>query len=191
MDRVVMHELSHIQPGCVSTIVGGSVRIPPFLLKFTSLLCRHRRGKPESNDVDIVFTHPDPDKSKGLCKRLVKRLHEQGTPNESISLPGINQSKGMVTHVMHLSGFHGHNSLRTAHWDSLEKALTVFVLPPSSPYYKGRRRRLDLIFAQPEVYWCAVVGWYALCNSSKYPKLNRDQERLHYVSERLEAVGEG
>ena len=63
---------------------------------------------------------------------------------------------------MHLSGFHSHNPLRTTHWDSLEKSLTVFVLPPSSPFYKGTRRRLDLIFAQPEVYWCAVVGWWVL-----------------------------
>lgn len=61
---------------------------------------------------------------------------------------------------MHLSGFHGHNPLRTTHWDSLEKALTVFILPPSSPFYKGTRRRVDLIFAQPEVYWCAVIGWW-------------------------------
>ncbi|EKM53596.1 uncharacterized protein PHACADRAFT_176005 [Phanerochaete carnosa HHB-10118-sp] len=126
MGRVVMDELNIVEHGCVSTIVGG-----------------YRRGKPQSNDVDIVFTHPDPTKSKGLCKRFVHHLHK----------------KGMVTHVMHLSGFHGHNPLRTTHWDSLEKALTVFILPPSSPFYKGTRRRMDLIFAQPEVYWCAVIGW--------------------------------
>lgn len=126
MGRVIMDELNVVEPGCVSTIVGG-----------------YRRGKPESNDVDIVFTHPDPTKSKGLCKRFVQHLHH----------------KGMVTHVMHLSGFHGHNPLRTTHWDSLEKALTVFILPPSSSFYKGTRRRVDLIFAQPEVYWCAVIGW--------------------------------
>ncbi|GJE94629.1 Nucleotidyltransferase [Phanerochaete sordida] len=126
MGRVITDELNVLEPGCVSTIVGG-----------------YRRGKPESNDVDIVFTHPDASKSKGLCKRLVQHLHQ----------------RGMVTHVMHLSGFHGHNPLRTTHWDSLEKALTVFVLPPASPRYAGVRRRVDLICAQPEVYWCAVVGW--------------------------------
>ena len=63
---------------------------------------------------------------------------------------------------MHLSGFHGHNPLKTSNWDSLEKALTIFILPESSPFHTGRRRRLDLIFAQPEVYWCAVVGWSVL-----------------------------
>ena len=52
-----------------------------------------------------------------------------------------------------------HNPLRQQHWDSLEKALTVFTLPASSPLYDGTRRRLDLIFAPPEVYWTAVLGW--------------------------------
>ena len=61
MGRVVMAELSELAPGCVSTIVGG-----------------YRRGKPESNDVDIVFTHPDAGVVKGLCKRFVRRLYEQG-----------------------------------------------------------------------------------------------------------------
>ncbi|CAL1711990.1 unnamed protein product [Somion occarium] len=126
MSRIVMQELDAIEPGCVSTIVGG-----------------FRRGKPEGNDVDIVFTHPDGGMVKGLCRQLVQRLHE----------------RGMVTHVMHLSSFHGPNPLRTAHWDSLEKALTVFTLPKSSPLYTGTRRRLDLIFAHPDVYWTAVIGW--------------------------------
>ncbi|OBZ65065.1 DNA-directed DNA/RNA polymerase mu [Grifola frondosa] len=126
MGRVVMRELDQLEHGCVSTIVGG-----------------YRRGKPESSDVDMVFTHPDASKIKGLCKRVVQRLHEGG----------------MVSHVMHLSGFHAHNPLRTTHWDSLEKSLTVFILPPSSTFYRGTRRRLDLIFSPPELYWTAVVGW--------------------------------
>ncbi|KAH7911389.1 hypothetical protein BJ138DRAFT_1085723 [Hygrophoropsis aurantiaca] len=129
IQRVIMQHLDVVQKGCRSIIVGG-----------------YRRGKPQSNDVDIVFTHNDwtlgSQKVKGLCKRLVHRLHEQE----------------LVTHVMHLSGFHEHNALRTHHWDSLEKALTVFVLPANS---SGKRvyRRVDLIFAAPEVFWTAVVGW--------------------------------
>ncbi|OSX61678.1 hypothetical protein POSPLADRAFT_1145446 [Postia placenta MAD-698-R-SB12] len=122
MSRVVMDELDELEPGCVSTIVGG-----------------YRRGKSESSDVDIVFTHPDAERVKGLCRRLVRRLHEHGMYN--------------------LSGFHGHNPLRNTHWDSLEKALTVFTLPKSSSLHNGIRRRLDLIFAPPEVYWTAVIGW--------------------------------
>lgn len=129
INGTIMRELGHIQKGCKSVITGG-----------------YRRGKPQSNDVDIVITHTDwnlgSQKVKGLCRKLVQRLHEQG----------------LVTHVMYLSGFHEHNVLRTHHWDSLEKALTVFV----SRHNSSRRnvyRRVDLIFAAPEVFWTAVVGW--------------------------------
>ncbi|KXN87482.1 DNA-directed DNA/RNA polymerase mu [Leucoagaricus sp. SymC.cos] len=148
MHQIVMAELDEIQPGCTSTIAGG-----------------YRRGKSQSNDIDIVITHTDIKHGaaiiKGLCAKLTKRLHERG-------LYLINC---MVTHVMHLSGFHAHNPLRTEHWDSLEKALTVFRLPAAplapesqsqadSSAARGRlHRRLDLIFAPPETYWTAVIGW--------------------------------
>ena len=121
-----------------------------------------------SNDVDIVFTHPAGGKDRGLCKRLVERL----------------RVKGMVTHVMRrldserfevvgllmlssdLSSFRSPTSLRKAHWDTLEKSLTVFRLPKSSPFWKDNgngvalHRRLDLICSPADVYWCAIIGWY-------------------------------
>ncbi|KII95670.1 hypothetical protein PLICRDRAFT_225804 [Plicaturopsis crispa FD-325 SS-3] len=134
MQAVVMQELDGLQKGCTSTIVGG-----------------YRRGKSMSNDVDMVITHPhislnrvdeSVDKVKGLCRRLVRKLYD----------------RGVLTHVMHLSGFHVPDSLRTSHWDSLEKALTVFVMP-SDGSRRRVHRRLDIIFAAPEVYWTAVVGW--------------------------------
>uniref|UniRef100_A0A8H8CNG3 DNA-directed DNA polymerase n=1 Tax=Psilocybe cubensis TaxID=181762 RepID=A0A8H8CNG3_PSICU len=131
MHRIIMLELDKIQPGCVSTVVGG-----------------FRRGKPQSNDVDIVFSYPDLEKGpsiiKGLCTRFTKHLYDHE----------------MVTHCLHLSSFHAHDALRTTHWDSLEKALTVFVLPnPGDEETKRLHRRLDLIFATPEAYWTAVIGW--------------------------------
>ncbi|KAH9485502.1 DNA-directed DNA/RNA polymerase mu [Psilocybe cubensis] len=129
MHRIIMLELDKIQPGCVSTVVGG-----------------FRRGKPQSNDVDIVFSYPDLEKGpsiiKGLCTRFTKHLYDHGG-----SYP-------------YLSSFHAHDALRTTHWDSLEKALTVFVLPnPGDEETKRLHRRLDLIFATPEAYWTAVIGW--------------------------------
>ena len=126
----------------------------------------YRRGKPESNDVDIVFTHPDAAKIKGLCKRFVRRLHERGMVTHVMRMsspsPSLRSHSSPIC-LADVSGFHGHNPLRTHHWDSLEKALTVFILPPSSPFYSGTRRRLDLIFAPPEVYWTAVIGWWVRC----------------------------
>lgn len=50
--------------------------------------------------------------------------------------------------------------MRTSHWDTLEKALTVFRLPNDGERENPHlHRRVDLIFAVPEVYWTAVVGW--------------------------------
>ncbi|KAH9006161.1 Nucleotidyltransferase [Lactarius hatsudake] len=116
----IMDHLNAVEPGCVSTLVGG-----------------YRRGKPSSNDVDIVFTHPNKTSAKGLCTKLVERL----------------RSAGLVKYVLHLSSFHEHDALRTAQWDSLEKALTVY-----RPH-NGLHRRVDLICAIPETYWTAVIGW--------------------------------
>ncbi|KAI9568766.1 hypothetical protein HD554DRAFT_2021404 [Boletus coccyginus] len=129
INQVIMRELESIEVGCKSIIAGG-----------------YRRGKLESNDVDIVISHTDwdrgADKVRGLCKKLVQRLQE----------------RGLVTHVLNMSGYHPRNVFRTHHWDSLEKALTVFVLPPDSAR-KQTYRRVDLIFATPAVFWTAVVGW--------------------------------
>jgi len=118
--RTVMRELEAIQPGCIHTIVGG-----------------YRRGKPESNDIDIVVTYPNADQKRiqELCQGLTDVLSK----------------KGLVTHLMTLTG---QNTPKSSHSDVLAKALTVFSLPGSN-----RSRRLDLIFAVPEVYWTAVVGW--------------------------------
>ena len=81
--RLIMGELDVVQPGCVSIIVGGYVPFPQASRVPRSSDDQHtlsyRRGKPQSNDVDIVFTHPDPEKEKGLCRRLVRRLYDQGT----------------------------------------------------------------------------------------------------------------
>ncbi|KAJ7125118.1 hypothetical protein C8R44DRAFT_782368 [Mycena epipterygia] len=130
MHDIVMAELEKLRPGCLSTVVGG-----------------YRRGKTESNDVDIVITHPTllsgSDQVKGLGEKLVNRLYDCG----------------LITHVMHLSGFHPPDALRTSHWDTLEKALTVFILPPDKSGPRRIHRRLDLIFAAPEAYWTAITGW--------------------------------
>ncbi|KAL1668985.1 hypothetical protein GGF50DRAFT_45360 [Schizophyllum commune] len=124
IQAAVVEVLDDVRPGCVTVVVGG-----------------YRRGKSLSGDVDIVIGHPKLSptgkKVKGLSNLLVERLYE----------------RGLVTHLMYLSGFHAPDASRSAHWDALEKALTVFVLPG------GVRRRVDLIFAAPEAYWTAVVGW--------------------------------
>lgn len=50
-----------------------------FFLFFSQIkLRRYRRGKPESNDIDIVFTHPNAKSAKTLSGRLLERLRSAG-----------------------------------------------------------------------------------------------------------------
>lgn len=50
-------------------------------------LGRYRRGKAESNDIDIVFTHVDSGQEKDALATLVKRMNSRGpcTSSELIS----------------------------------------------------------------------------------------------------------
>ncbi|CAK5282363.1 unnamed protein product [Mycena citricolor] len=127
LHSIVAEELQRLLPGCSSTIVGG-----------------YRRGKPQSNDIDIVVTHPRIGSSRthGLGDAIVKLLYE----------------RGIVTHVLHVSSFHAPDALRTSQWDDLEKVMTVGLLP-SRDGCRQIHRRMDLIFAAPASYWTAVAGW--------------------------------
>ncbi|KAG5342625.1 hypothetical protein C0989_012130 [Termitomyces sp. Mn162] len=88
MHNLIMAELNDLKPGCASTIVGG-----------------YRRGKPESNDVDIVITHADlrggGEKITGLRKRFVERLYNRGMSRVSDRLASSVDVlwTGLVSHV--------------------------------------------------------------------------------------------
>lgn len=56
---LVNADMAFLQPGAEYAIVGG-----------------YRRGKPLCGDVDIVFTHPEPNKEKGALEELLKRLEK-------------------------------------------------------------------------------------------------------------------
>lgn len=88
--------------------------------------------------------------------------------------PISNFPTGYVTHILRkrlviylsfdslphlgLSGFHAQNSVRGAHLALLEKAMSIFALPKNG-IHRGVHRRVDLIFAAPETYWTAIIGW--------------------------------
>lgn len=126
---LVMQEARYLMPECISTVVGG-----------------YRRGKPYCNDVDIVIGCPNiqsgGNQVKALGEKLIKRLYD----------------RGYVSHILRLSGFHAQDSVRGAHLDLLEKAMTIFALPKNAVHQRVHRR-LDLIFAAPETYWTAIIGW--------------------------------
>lgn len=65
-------------PGCEYTVLGGYVSRKVAMGRGTYDLDRYRRGKTESNDVDIVFTHADPGREKDALATLVKRMNRRG-----------------------------------------------------------------------------------------------------------------
>ena len=107
MHQVVMAELDKVQPGCHSTIVGGFVShilSESYRLSATNLNSRYRRGKPQSNDVDIVISHSDLRSGtglvKGLCAKLTRHLHKLGIlPPPQVNAK-LTSKSGLVTHVM-------------------------------------------------------------------------------------------
>jgi DNA polymerase IV len=63
---MIYAELQAILPGCEYIICGG-----------------YRRGKPMSNDVDIVYTHRSAD-TRGVLEKLVRRLTDKGNFTEPV-----------------------------------------------------------------------------------------------------------
>ena len=102
---VVMSELEAFQEGCMGTIAGGCAEFNLSWPTFMTREYRYRRGKQQSNDIDIVISHPDlksgGDKVKGLCTRFVQRLYKRGKHNNLINTcVHVHGFKGLVTHVM-------------------------------------------------------------------------------------------
>ncbi|KAK8864578.1 hypothetical protein IAR55_001828 [Kwoniella newhampshirensis] len=120
----VMEHLDVFIPGCEYTICGG-----------------YRRGKPQSNDVDVVFAPPKQDQDIGLLKDLYLRLSDLG----------------IITHVLHVTHREEDVPIHASpqNFDNLDKAFVIFKLPG-----KGRlHRRVDLISAPRDRYASAVLSW--------------------------------
>jgi DNA polymerase mu len=104
MHQVVMAELDKIQPGCHSTIVGGFVLSESYRLSATNSTSRYRRGKPQSNDVDIVISHSDLRSGaglvKGLCAKLTQHLHKLGMLPPPLVFVKLTPKSGLLTRVM-------------------------------------------------------------------------------------------
>lgn len=122
----VQDALDTLLPGCRMTITGG-----------------YRRGKPESNDVDLVFCPPEAGQDEGLLKLLYTRLADLG----------------IVTHVLQLTAASHHLPVHN-NFDGLDKAFVLFRLPPKSGSKAPRlHRRVDFILAPKDKYPLAVLGW--------------------------------
>jgi len=74
-----MEHLDAFIPGCEYTICGGWVASPfHWSEAVAENLDRYRRGKPASNDVDVVFCPPKDGQDIGLLKDLYLRLSQLG-----------------------------------------------------------------------------------------------------------------
>ncbi|CAE6422650.1 unnamed protein product [Rhizoctonia solani] len=145
----VFDELSAVQPGCEYTICGG-----------------HRRGKPYSNDIDIIFSHPQVGLERHLCTKFVERL----------------KNIGMVKHIIQhtLQAMKVRTGTKRdrerACMDVLDKALVI--LKPRDSLH----RRVDLIFAPYAVYWTAVVGWTGSKQFERDLRIHAKQQGLKFDS---------
>lgn len=162
IEACVQAQLEALLPGCRHTVTGG-----------------YRRGKPESNDVDIVFCPPGDEMDVGrLLRDLVTRMTDLGERFARDGTVCADIVPGIITHVLRKSCKH----VRTSHsdpssdvavasnhvkdhanFDGLDKAFVLFRLPPTQlPDGTIRRRltrRVDFIFAPKNKYALAVLGW--------------------------------
>ncbi|WWC89146.1 uncharacterized protein L201_004064 [Kwoniella dendrophila CBS 6074] len=120
----VMEHLDAYVPGCQYTICGG-----------------YRRGKSESNDVDIVFAPPGVDQDIGLLRDLYMRMSDLG----------------IITHVLHVTHRDANTPIHASsqNFDNLDKAFVILKLPGPGRLH----RRVDLISSPADRYSAAVLSW--------------------------------
>ena len=119
-------ELDTIRPGCLSTICGG-----------------FRRGKVESNDVDLVITDPNPASVSDQITCMEDLLRQL-------------KKRAIITHVVNVTTPSSTFETVFSHLDIAE----VVVLPPASSVVPvPRHRRVDIIFCPHHTYGAAVLGW--------------------------------
>ena len=135
--RLLRLELDRVCPGTKSLIVGG-----------------YRRGKEESNDVDIVCTWP-PGGDTGIpSQEQIRKLRDNLT------------SQGLITHLIAVHNFDPQSKPHWAHHksedsqrDDLPTMEFVFKAPATPTVPVSMHRRVDLIFAPYRVFGAAVLGW--------------------------------
>lgn len=113
----IQTELDTIRPGCIHTICGG-----------------FRRGKVDSNDVDIVITDPNPVSLNSQITCIEDLLRQM-------------KKKALITHVVNVTTPSSTFEAIYSHLDIAE----VVILPPTSSFITTpRHRRVDIIFVSKE-----------------------------------------
>ncbi|KFY90735.1 hypothetical protein V500_04993 [Pseudogymnoascus sp. VKM F-4518 (FW-2643)] len=148
---IILEAANRVAPGCQMTIVGG-----------------HRRGKPESGDVDVVVSHPDETVTLYLVQRIVEEVERREWITHTLLLSTANSERNQTP--VSWKGDVGHAGGFRVGFDTLDKALVVWQDPawPSreedlaaDPRAKNPNvhRRVDIIVSPWRTVGCAVAGW--------------------------------
>ncbi|OBT99436.1 hypothetical protein VE01_02963 [Pseudogymnoascus verrucosus] len=148
---VILEAANHVAPGCQMTIVGG-----------------HRRGKPESGDVDVVVSNPDETVTLYLVQRIVEEIERREWITHTLLLSTANSERNQTP--VSWKGDIGHAGGFGAGFDTLDKALVVWQDPAwptreedvaADPRAKNPNihRRVDIIVSPWRTVGCAVAGW--------------------------------
>ena len=129
----------------------------------------HRRGKPESGDVDLILSHRDEAQTYNLVDRVVRSLEKSGHITHTLTLNLTNTKRDQQPLPLAPVGGGGHG------FDTLDKALVVWqsqdwptttttraaAADPEKAKKKNPNphRRVDIIISPWRTVGCAVQGW--------------------------------
>lgn len=145
-----------------ATIATHARRITDSRLE-TIIVGGHRRGKPESGDVDLILSHPSERVTLNLVADVVAALEASGCITHVLTLALTNSNRDqqpLPLRSLHSPAGHG--------FDTLDKALVVWqdTAGPSqaaTPATPGKNpnphRRVDIIVSPWRTVGCAVAGW--------------------------------
>ncbi|KAG8889306.1 hypothetical protein FRB98_004923 [Tulasnella sp. 332] len=172
--KVVEEHMNALEPGAQYTICGG-----------------YRRGKPMCGDVDIIATHPDRQRCKNLCDSGSSKRAKFDSLDKALTtfrLPsGYFPTTSTTTAVSKGDDFEESRlpPLRPvqAGSDTTTKTMNENETVPLSTFDPGTPyRRVDLVFAPPEAYWTAVVGWTGSTQFERDIRLWANQVGLRFDS---------
>lgn len=146
-------QLDKVEPGAHTVLTGGSVTSHPSLLDrpIDKKVHRYRRGKSESNDIDILITYPHEDgKERGVLEALLHRLQKKGLVPEDGILIFSNAASNRTTV----------ENRAAESFDALDRAFVIFKHPANGTTRKRDYwRRVDLVVTRWPAWGPAIVGW--------------------------------
>ncbi|CAO1636437.1 unnamed protein product [Sympodiomycopsis kandeliae] len=144
--RVEVEEIARLIHAEIETFCPGS---------FYEICGGYRRGKMQSNDVDIVISNS---RSEPFIKERLAVINR---------LLVLLKRKGLMSYSVNIMGGGASENFQSATRGHLDIAEIVFLPPKSALITTPRHRRIDLVFCSPRIYGAAVLGWTGSRNFEK------------------------